>query len=174
MNTKLKRIFVGLTLLFSMGTANALEILVINPPYNKNYSFIDDLSAYGVNGYSNTVTRQGLFSDRYDFTIPSLSGVSGLDFSLWDTTSGISQLSFALMSGSTILDQGTSSLFFPDITQGNYFFVITGNADGINGGQYSISAVAAPIPEPSTWAMLLGGLGLFGFMARNGKHNIVA
>lgn len=51
----------------------------------------------------------------------------------------------------------------------NYFAVISG--DRLVGGPFSpgegeIDALAAPIPEPETYAMLLAGLGLLGFMAR--------
>ncbi len=38
----------------------------------------------------------------------------------------------------------------------------------------SFGAVAAPIPEPETYAMLLAGLGLFGFAARRRKLKLAA
>jgi hypothetical protein len=34
------------------------------------------------------------------------------------------------------------------------------------------TAVAAPVPEPETYAMMLAGLGLLGFMARRKKQNL--
>jgi hypothetical protein len=43
------------------------------------------------------------------------------------------------------------------------------NGAGIPGqikpGTYSIAAVAAPVPEPETHAMMLAGLGTIGYMA---------
>jgi len=35
---------------------------------------------------------------------------------------------------------------------------------------YSIEMVTAPIPEPETYALMLAGLGLVGFMARRRKQ----
>jgi hypothetical protein len=53
---------------------------------------------------------------------------------------------------------------------GNYFYRVAGNATGSAGGMYVLSsaltaAPAMPIPEPQTYAMLLAGLGVIGFMA---------
>jgi hypothetical protein len=35
---------------------------------------------------------------------------------------------------------------------------------------YTIDMVTAPIPEPETYALMLAGLGLVGFMARRRKQ----
>jgi hypothetical protein len=44
------------------------------------------------------------------------------------------------------------------------------NGSGFLSLQYT--AVTAPVPEPGSYAMLLAGLGLIGFMARRGKQNV--
>jgi len=36
-------------------------------------------------------------------------------------------------------------------------------------GKYYADVALAPVPEPETYAMMLGGLGLLGFMARRRK-----
>jgi hypothetical protein len=38
--------------------------------------------------------------------------------------------------------------------------------DGVRIAFHGDSIVFAPVPEPETWAMLLAGLGLVGWMAR--------
>jgi hypothetical protein len=120
-------------------------------------------------GYSADVTvGKGLFSNTYDFSIPTLSdvggGVSNLYLKIGKKTWDISNLSLTLMSGSTVLGQG-SAFDVLGLAQGNYSFTVAGNAIGTKGGKYFFNAVAAPVPEPSSWAMMLGGLGLIGFMS---------
>lgn len=49
----------------------------------------------------------------------------------------------------------------------NYiWFIGTSNGSGGDGYKGVGSVDLAPVPEPSTWAMLLAGLGMLGFMAR--------
>ncbi|MCV2369547.1 FxDxF family PEP-CTERM protein [Roseateles oligotrophus] len=52
------------------------------------------------------------------------------------------------------------------LTAGNYFYKVTGNAAGISGGAYTLTSTLQPIPEPTTYALLLAGLGVVGFVAR--------
>lgn len=49
---------------------------------------------------------------------------------------------------------------------GNYYFRITGDAVGTQGGQFSYSASAALVPDAETWAMMAMGLGLVGLRLR--------
>jgi hypothetical protein len=57
------------------------------------------------------------------------------------------------------------SLKYDAALNGNAYIQITGVTDGGNGGIYS-GAIAAAIPEPETYAMLLAGLGLMGAVVR--------
>jgi hypothetical protein len=74
------------------------------------------------------------------------------------------------MLGSAIWDQGSNSndslqLSYDSPIAGPAYIQITGITDGGNGGIYS-GAIAAAIPEPETYAMLLAGLGLMGAVVR--------
>ena len=53
----------------------------------------------------------------------------------------------------------------------NYYYQVSGVANGINGGQYTYSAFAQAVPESETWAMLLAGLGLVGLQLRRRNKN---
>lgn len=39
-----------------------------------------------------------------------------------------------------------------------------------SGGAITVAAVEAPIPEPATWAMMIGGFGMIGFGVRRSKR----
>jgi hypothetical protein len=52
------------------------------------------------------------------------------------------------------------------LTAGNYYFKLRGFADGVNTNQGIYTFTAAAVPEAETYAMMLAGLGLVGFMAR--------
>lgn len=80
------------------------------------------------------------------------------------TGAGNSGFSFSLDAASTlalqsVLDQPGS---------GDYLLGVSASAGLATGGPETIFAVAAlsPIPEPESYAMMLAGLGLLGFMAR--------
>jgi hypothetical protein len=47
-------------------------------------------------------------------------------------------------------------------------------SDNLGGISLSVNSVAAPVPEPETYAMMLAGLGLLGVFARRKKQKAVA
>ena len=58
---------------------------------------------------------------------------------------------------------------FAVLAAGNYYFLVTGEATGLAGGQYLVSSSISPVPEPSIAALLLSSLCLMGFVARRRK-----
>lgn len=60
------------------------------------------------------------------------------------------------------------------LSSGSYYLKVAGQVVGAAGGSYSGTLVLAPVPEPETYAMLLGGLGLIGVVARRRKANKAA
>jgi hypothetical protein len=166
MNTNLKRAIIGLALLFSMGMANAATTIINLSPM--------DLGLYGVNGYTNsrTIVPYGSFTDIYNFTISTLSAVTGYVSAPYLKDYKIDGLSLTLFNSSATPLAGPvpptpyGAIDSYVLTPGSYSFDVNGSAYGNLGGKYTINAYASTVsvPEPSTWAMMLGGLGLIGFM----------
>lgn len=113
----------------------------------------------------------GSFFDTFSFTLGAQSIVTGKvesfgslvgGFSLWDKGSdgaiGTSD-DFGIGGGAF---GGTTSL---TLGAGSYYYAVSGNAFSAGGYAIASSAVAAPVPEPETYAMLAAGLGIIGFVA---------
>jgi len=52
------------------------------------------------------------------------------------------------------------------VDAGAYYWAVAGDAVGTHGGAYLFSQNTAPVPEPETYAMMLAGLGMLGFMGK--------
>lgn len=111
-----------------------------------------------VGGFTN---MGGLYQSSYSFTLSGPSNVTG-DVDLFGGTAAVG---VNLLFGSTSLsDLDASDTFsFSNLAGGSYTLLFTGFSSGAGafGGFYNVSAV----PEPETYAMMLAGLGVMGFMA---------
>ncbi len=143
-------------------------------------------------------TVSGSFSgDANGNLITNLSNITasldGIAFTGSGSLSSFAWRGSALVGGAVASFDGLrSNFFFTDAGRSNYFYAIPwtssfvtdaaqartpkGYVDFYN-GNYSASSwhvVAAPIPEPETYAMMLAGLGLLGLTARRRKWSAVA
>ncbi len=114
----------------------------------------------------------GLFADFFNFTLTNDSIFSQeLLYSSGFTALGFSIVEFGTNNivGSSVTT-GSNTLEVSDLwlSAGNYTTNVLGLFDG-GFGAYSLTSTVSPVPEASTLAMLLGGLGLVGFMARRRK-----
>jgi hypothetical protein len=128
----------------------------------------------------------GNFSDFFEFTLNPAATVTSTvvannnlnilnitagKYSLWsdggDGVGGAADTQIASFN----FDGTTGSTFNSLVLDtGSYFYKIEGSvAPGALAGLYTLTSTLAPVPEPTTYALLLGGLGVVGFVARRRK-----
>lgn len=133
---------------------------VANGPFLDIFTFT--LPANGGSGYSVT-----------DFTLlPLLFNTALVNFSLVSNADGIigSADDSVVQSVTAVGGADTLSLTYGASPGGNYYLSVSGITSGDMGGIYNGAiSVAAPIPEPETYAMMLAGIGAIGFLARRRK-----
>jgi hypothetical protein len=126
------------------------------------------VTQFGVNQAS------GSFSDTIDFTLSGLSilsaGVGALNFSLGGATyKNISNLDLTVYSSNgTDLGSG-ADVTLKGLAAGSYYVIVSGQATGLAGGEYGGAISVSPVPESSTLAMLLAGLGVMGYVVSRRK-----
>jgi hypothetical protein len=107
----------------------------------------------------------GIIVDPYTFTTTTPFDLVG------DTnSSGVSWFSVLLNAPTlnfTAFDTNPDDGFsFTGLSAGTYSLTFQGNGTGGYGGFFTIT----PVPEPQTYAMLIGGLGLLGLMSNRRKR----
>ena len=134
------------------GVSSSLSILGL--ANNTAYDFIWEVENYG-----------GPSGFLADFTLDSTSYLSSDDNSIWSVSSdGITW--------SSATSYGTNATTDPNIwysiagidTNAEWIWDSSNNTSG-ESLLFKASIITSPVPEPSTYALMLGGLGLVGFMA---------
>lgn len=169
MNISLKHIAAATALVCGAQAAAAADLVVVH-----------DLSAGAF--FLFVGKPAGAFTDTFTFSLGSTSSASftideltlGSFTSIdWDDTAAATLSGGGLGAPIVLGEAGLDSSFaFNDVVvTGPVTLTLKGMATGtgipgvISPGTYSIAAVAAPIPEPETYALMLAGLGMVGFMA---------
>jgi hypothetical protein len=124
----------------------------------------------------------GAFNDIFTFSLPANSG-SGYSVSnflslpaqfntVLSTLALVSNPDGILFNGddalvsSSVFPGGDSiSLAVGSQPAGDYYLNVTGLANGSQGGVYNGAISVSAVPEPETYAMMLAGLAVMGFMA---------
>jgi len=148
--------------------------------------FFGDTLAAGNNGAS--------FSDRFTFTVTGTTGwnldaiISSIsrtadtglnvtDLSLYNAAAGNTGTGTGAGSGwvasGTSLQTGNIDVWTisaNNLMAGNYYLQVSGNVVSDQAASFGGAvSLAAPVPEPETYGMMLAGLGVVGLMARRRK-----
>ncbi len=131
--------------------------------------------------FNAALTSSGPFSDIFTFTLPASVSVG---FSLINFP--VTGLFNTMLTSASLLSNADGTLFNADdrmvtsglasssgisfttgpTTGGTYYLSVSGISNGAQGGLYNGAISVAAVPEPETFAMLLAGLGVMGFIAR--------
>jgi len=123
---------------------------------------------------------EGAFTDNFNFTLSEGNFFNALATSSIASISEFTDISLEDMVGTTYDISGVFSVAeFTEVSTGestfldagSYMLSISGIASAESTG-YTLNTVTSPVPEASTVALMLGGLGMVGFMAiRRRKQN---
>jgi hypothetical protein len=182
-----KQTLVALALAGAFSSAQAATISLTDGdfPYDLGANPTDE------NAYSVT-HGVGSFMDIFTFSLTDLSDtissavsllLPGLDgnassyeinngsLSLWSDPEGDGAGGADVQLATTTFGDANGVLAVNDVSAGAYYWAVAGDAVGANGGVYLYSANTAPVPEPETYAMMLAGLGLLGFVGKRRMKN---
>lgn len=164
----------------SFASTAAMAATVGNTPQVLDLSagsgFFGDTFDMGNNG--NT------FADRFTFSVDGTTGwnmdaiISSVSRSA-DTGLDITGVSLYNAAGDTLLASGKSlqsgnidvwTISGDNLAAGNYYLQVSGNLVSDQAASFGGAvSMAAPVPEPETYGMMLAGLGVLGFLARRRK-----
>jgi hypothetical protein len=119
-----------------------------------NFNVAQDLSLYG-SASTLTLTIWGM----------NVVGIDDFAVELWDGTHPFGSTFY------TEFDGSNTTVRLGVLSAGQYHLDMYGTL-GANIGQYAVTLAAAPVPEPSTYALLLAGLGVVGFVARRRRQMV--
>ena len=122
------------------------------------------------------------FADRFTFTVSGTVG-QNLDAIVASVSRsadlGLDITGFWLYDGSdTLLGTGTSmetgavdvwTVASDNLVAGDYYIRVDGTVVSDDGASFGGAMMLVPVPEPETYGMMLGGLGVLGFLARHRK-----
>lgn len=183
MKHNMKKTLLAIALASAVGGAQAATVslaggdfpydLGVNPTDDNIYSVTHDVESFlDVFTFSLT-TVSDTISSAVSLLLPGL-GANGSSYeidngtlSLFSDPDGDGAAGVNVALASTNYGDSTGVLEYNNAAVGSYYWAVAGDAVGSNGGVYLYAAnTVAVIPEPETYAMMLAGLGLIGFIGR--------
>lgn len=102
-----------------------------------------------------------LFSTAVSNNLTSVLGITGGTVSLFMETGAVDVAMGAFAFNDTT---GSISYSFGALAGGDYYYLVSGTGTGTLGGFYTLTSTVSAVPEPQSYALLLGGLGAIGFL----------
>jgi hypothetical protein len=137
-------------------------------PATSSYSVYQSGTALNI-GSGGAITN-GTITDFFGFGyVGAGQPANRFQFDLYSATKGMNGTTSLTLSGTGIL-RDTQGVFAN--TAAKFTLSTVGTATAVN--NYSVSFSTVPVPEPETYAMMLAGIGLMGFMARRRKQQQTA
>jgi PEP-CTERM motif len=149
---------------------NLMVSLGTNPHADDVYSVLHTSFGNFVDTYTFSVSNTSTAVSAYGtLELPSLYGMTVSSFNLY--TSGGS-----LVSAGTITTSSPNSsaglISTSGLANGAYYYELSGSVTGTEGGAYQFSQITAPVPEPSTYALMFMGLTAVGYAVMRQRHKL--
>lgn len=181
LNMKKTLFAIALASIVSSAQAATIDLTGGSFPYNLGVNPTDENAFSVTHGIESFVdiytfsltTASDTISSAVSLLLPGMQGnsasydINNGTLSLFSDPGGDGAAGVNTQIATVNFGESNGVLAYNNAEAGSYFWAVAGDAVGTQGGVYLYAAnSAAVVPEPETYAMMLAGLGLIGFIGR--------